>query len=106
MPGKSDSKRTIVDAIRARRVLLVGYYRPRGYRRVEPHACGVSKRGNDVVRVYQVSGPSRSGERVDFWKMMRLDRIHDIQVLDETLAEARAGYERGDADMKWIYEEL
>ena len=95
--------KTIMGAIRQHRVLLVDYYKPRGDRRVEPHACGVSRPGNEVVRVYQVSGPSQSGEWVNYWKMMKLDRIRGLEVLGDTLDRPRPGYQPGDKDMITIY---
>ncbi len=102
MPPSARMK-TIMDAIRQHRALLVDYYEPRGDRRVEPHACGVSQRGNEVVRVYQVSGPSQSGQRVNYWKMMRLNRIRGLEVLDDTLDRPRPRYQPGDKDMVTIY---
>ena len=102
----SDLMKTIVYAVRNRRVLLVDYYCPRGFRRVEPHACGVNQRGNEVVRAFQVSGPSRSGEPRRHWKMMRLDRIRDLVVLEETFQQARPGYSSGDDHMTTILAEL
>lgn len=97
---------TIIDAINNRQVLLVDYYDPRGYRRVEPHCCGVTRPGNDAVRVFQVDGPSKSHEGTGFWKMMRLDRIVDIRVLDEQFEQPRDGYQRGDSHLPEIYAEL
>lgn len=94
---------TIIEGIRDRRVLLVDYTVPRGFRRVEPHACGLSQRGNEVVRVFQTSGPSRSGRRVDYWKLMRLDRICELEVLDDTFDLPRPGYKPGDEHMIRIF---
>ena len=102
----SPLKRTIVDAIRGHKVLQIDYHDPRGFRRVEPHACGVNRRGNDVVRVFQVCGPSRSGTRVNYWKMMRIDRIRDLQVLDDRFERPRPDYRPGDAHMVKICAEL
>lgn len=102
----SAQMKTIINAIRKRKALLIDYYCPRGFRRVEPHACGVSQRGNEVVRVFQVCGPSRSGTRVNYWKMMRLDRIRDLEVLDDGFERPRPGYRPGDDHMIKIYAEL
>ena len=101
--SESDLRETILKATRDHRVLLIDYSCPRGFRRVEPHACGVSQRGNDVVRVFQISGPSRSGERVNYWKMMRLDRIRDLEVLADTFDLPRQGYQPGDEHMIRIF---
>lgn len=95
---------TISDAINDRRVLLIDYYDSRGWRRVEPHCCGLHASTHaPVVRVFQVCGPSRSDEGELFWKLMRLDRIEDLQVLDETFTEARPDYSPGDKHIDPIY---
>ncbi len=96
----------IISAIQGRHILLIDYYDPRGSRYVEPHACGISTAGNEVVRVFQVSGPSKSHEGEGFWKMMRLDRIHGLEALAQTFPQARPGYQRGDQGMERIYEQL
>lgn len=107
MTGPSDVRETIVRAIEESRVLRVDYYDPRGERRVEPHACGISERGNDVVRVFQVSGPSRSGHGTDVWRLMRLDRILGIELCDDTFeARVAEGYSRNDDNMTHIYAQL
>ena len=107
MTRRSDFRETIIRAIRESRVLYVDYYDPRGERRVEPHACGISERGNDVVRVFQVSGPSRSGQGADVWRMMRLDRICGIALCDDTFEPRLVeGYSRDDDNMTYIYAQL
>lgn len=96
----------IISAIRTRHILLIDYYDPRGSRQVEPHACGISTAGHEVVRVFQVSGPSKSEEGEGFWKMMRLDRIHSLKALVQTFPRPRPGYQPGDKGMAQIYEQL
>ena len=98
-------RQAIIDAIRERRKLLLNYYDSPGYRLVEPHACGVSRAGNDAVRVFQIEGPSESGEYFG-WKLMRLDGITGIKVLAESFDTPRPGYRRGDKGMSHIFAEL
>ncbi len=93
----------ICSAISGRRVLSFSY---RGHHRVvEPHAHGVSKAGNDVLRCFQISGTSESGDPVD-WKLMLVEEIVSLSILEETFAGPRQGYRRGDKGMVRIYCEL
>lgn len=93
----------ICKAISGRRTLSFTY---RGHERiVEPHAHGVSKAGNDVMRCFQTGGTSESGNPVG-WKLMLIEEIVDLSVLEEKFSGPRPGYSRGDKGMVSIYCEL
>lgn len=85
---------TIADAIRERRVLAVEYATPDGRRTVEPHACGWSRQDNALALVYQVRGPSSSGAG-EGWKMLRVDRVQSVEILDDRFKGPREDYVRG-----------
>lgn len=72
---------------------------------MEPHAYGVAKAGNEILRCYQVGGASESGNAVD-WKLMRVDEISALTILDRTFRGPRAGYKRGDKAMVQVYCQL
>lgn len=95
---------TLSSAIENRSVLRVTYYP--GTRIVEPHAYGLSSRGNPLLRAFQTEGASAS-DRPFAWKLFRVDRIADLLVLDSTFSVPRDGYARNDAAMKGgIYAQL
>lgn len=90
------------DAIRKRALTKLSYD---GYHRlVEPYAYGMSTAHNEVLRCYQVSGGSASGESPG-WKLLRVDRIGYLQPLNETFAP-RSDYARGDKGMATIHCEV
>lgn len=95
----------IAEAIKERRVLVVAYSTSSGPRRVEPHACGWSRAGHALALVYQASGPSASDPRGG-WRMMRLDRVRHLQVLDDEFAVPREDYLRGEHAIHRILAEL
>jgi len=66
-----------------------------GLRLVEPHAYGHNDNGHDLLRCYQTSGASESGENRG-WKHLRLDEINGLRVLQDQFARPRQGYKRGD----------
>lgn len=87
----------IVAAIQNRTCLRI-FYNP-GERLIEPHAFGRGKDGQLLLRAYQVSGASASGEH-EHWKLFRVDRIDTLSP-DSTPSEApREGYKPGDKAMK------
>ena len=94
---------TICQAINEQRLLRL-YYDP-GLRTVEPHAHGESRGGNDLLRAFQTSGASASGEHVN-WKLFRLDRITSLELLEETFPGSRPEYRRNDKAMALIYCQL
>ena len=77
-----------------------------GYIRVvEVHAVGVSKDGNDIMRVWQVSGGSSGNESVG-WKLLRVREASAMQILDEKSDAPRDRYRRGDSAMAKIFCEV
>ena len=87
----------ICTAIDEQRLLRLDY--PPGARIIEPHAHGASRQGNELLRAFQTSGASASGEHVN-WKLFRVDRIDSLEVLDETFPGPRPEYRRNDRAMK------
>jgi len=94
----------IVSAVRDRHVLTFVYG---GIERtVEPHAVGVSKLGNDVVRCYQTGGEQvPEGQE---WMLCELSKIAKLHDTGTSFSGTRPGYRRGDKDMMrlYIYAEL
>ena len=93
----------ICNAIHNRCVL--GFLYRDHYCVVEPHAYGLSRAENEVIRCYQMGGTSNSG-RVPDWKLMRVDRIGSSIVPGGHFIGERPGYTKGDRDMSTIFCEL
>jgi len=86
----------ICEAIRGHRLLRLNYHW--GHRVVEPHAYGLNDNGHELLRVFQVSGASESGEHHG-WKLLRVDEIHGLEILKEQFEGSRSGYKHGDKAM-------
>jgi hypothetical protein len=82
----------ICKAVEERRVLELRYH---GYSRiVEPHVYGRDKKGDEVVRCYQLAGGSESGERAG-WKLLKIRDVFLVH-LAETNFVPRPEYQRSD----------
>ena len=91
----------IVDAVNGRKCLELRYH---GYLRiVEPHAYGRDKDG-EVLRCYQTSGGSVSGERAG-WKLLKVREIFSLHLLKDIFL-IRKEYKKGDKAMERIFAQL
>ena len=74
----------------------------KGRRWVQMYCYGVSKAGNDVVRVYQVGGDTKTIQ--PGWKLFRVDRMNNLRVLGGEFDEPKPLFNpNGDKDMIKIY---
>jgi hypothetical protein len=90
---------TACQALRAGKVLELRYD---GFSRsIEVHACGYTKQGHPVLRGWQVSGGSTSGERRG-WKLMRLDEATAVSISDVPSEAPRKGFKTGDPAIERI----
>lgn len=93
---------TVAQAIRDRKVLELRYH---GYSRiVEPHAYGRDKNGDEVLRCYQTSGGSESGEPVG-WKLLKVRDVFSVQ-LTKNVFMMQPGYKRNDKAMSHVFEQI
>jgi hypothetical protein len=90
----------VCQAIAQRKVIRFHY--DGGTRDIEPHVHGVGKDGGELLRGYQVSGFSRSGQ-VTGWKTFKLDEVRAMALTDRSFASPRVGYEPQDALMSTIH---
>ena len=91
--------KVLCDSINERNIVELRYS---GYSRiVEPHAYGRDKGGDEILRCYQVSGGSESGERSG-WKLLKVREIYSLQP-ESTSFTPRSGYKRGDKAMEHIF---
>lgn len=73
-----------------------------GKRWIEIYAYGKSKAGNDVIRVYQIGGDTKTIQ--PGWKLFRIDRMDNFKKLGGNFYEPRKLFNpNGDKDMIEIY---
>lgn len=82
--------------------LLILELRYSGYSRtVEPHAYGRDKSGDEILRCYQVSGGSESGER-EGWKLLKVREVYSLHPTRNKFT-VRPNYKKGDKAMDYIF---
>lgn len=86
----------ICDAISRRAVIAFDY--DGGPRAVEPHCHGFSRQGKELLRGYQVSGYSQSGQS-EGWKLFDLAKATGLYATGETFAFDRPQYNPDDPAM-------
>lgn len=95
----------IRSAIAVQQVLVLRYEGWTSDRAIEPHTYGRDAKGDDLIRAWQESGGSASGERIG-WKLFKTSKIVSMSLSAGTFTGTRAGYKRGDPSMQTIYAEL
>jgi hypothetical protein len=93
---------SVMQAIKQRKILELRYH---GYSRiVEPHAYGRDKDGDEILRCYQTSGGSESGERAG-WKLLKVREVFSLHLTINTFT-TRPEYKRNDKAMAYVFEQL
>jgi predicted DNA-binding transcriptional regulator YafY len=80
----------------------------KGYRTIEPVCLGVSKRGNFVLRAWEVEGSSWSaqneGNILPGWRLFRLDKIFTYRPTMDNFYTMRPKYNpNGDKSMERVF---
>ena len=89
----------ICDAIERHNVLELRYS---GYSRiVEPHAYGRDKNGDEILRCYQISGGSESGER-EGWKLLKVSDVYSLSIGAHSFS-VRSNYRENDSVMDFMF---
>jgi predicted DNA-binding transcriptional regulator YafY len=101
----------VVDAIKQKRVCAIYYDGDepggKGLRTIEPVCFGYSKRGNPVLRAWDMEGASHTGylgeKPLPGWRLFRLDKTQFIRPTAETFNEPRPNYNpNGDKSMERV----
>ena len=101
------SRSDIMNGMSKRRIMELNYDDEedpggKGRRWIQIYCYGVSKAGNDVIRVYQVGGDTKTIQ--PGWKLFRVDRMQNLRTLGGTFNEAKPLFNpTGDKDMIKIY---
>ncbi len=92
----------ITQAIMEKIVLELRYH---GYSRVvEPHAYGRDKNGDEILRCFQTSGGSESGERAG-WKLLKVREVFSLHLIKDSFV-VRPEYRRNDKTMAYIFSQI
>ena len=84
----------IEKAIKEQKTICFTY---EGYSRVvEPYLIGISKKGNQVLSAYQVSGMSKT--KIIGWKQFKIDAIESIKLMEDKFI-VRKEYNPNDKNM-------
>jgi hypothetical protein len=90
----------ICDAIARQIVLELRYH---SYSRlVEPYVYGVSRRGDELLRCYQVAGGSVGGERRG-WKLLRVAEIGSFHATQTSFEPRAMQYNPKDRGIHEVY---
>jgi predicted DNA-binding transcriptional regulator YafY len=100
------------NSIRNKKVMIIYYDGEdnggKGYRTIEPVCLGVSKRGNFVLRAWEVEGSSWSaqneGNILPGWRLFRLDKIFTYRPTMDNFYTMRPKYNpNGDKSMERVF---
>jgi hypothetical protein len=94
---------TIIQAIREKRLLEIRYHN--FFRLVEPHCYGRNKKGDYILRCYQIAGGSVSGSPSD-WKLLLQDEMKSITMTGNGFSGPRPSYKYKDPAMQSIVAQL
>jgi predicted DNA-binding transcriptional regulator YafY len=102
---------SVVDAIKKKRRVIIYYDGDepggKGLRIIEPVCFGYSKKGNPVLRAWDLEGSSHRGylgkKPLPSWRLFRLDKIITIKPTMEKFNEIRPNYNpNGDKSMSRV----
>lgn len=72
-----------------------------GKRKVEVYVLGTMPSGANVIRAYQISGPTKT--RNNGWKIFRLDKIRSFNVTEQVFTNPRPKFNKtGDNTFKTV----
>jgi predicted DNA-binding transcriptional regulator YafY len=98
----------VQDSIRNKKVIAIYYdgndNGGKGYRTIEPVCLGYSKKGNLVLRAWEIEGKSYSrdkkGNPIPGWRLFRLDKIFTYKPTMDSFVDMRPNYNpNGDKTM-------
>jgi predicted DNA-binding transcriptional regulator YafY len=73
----------LCSAISSKQIIQFSY--EEGTRIVEPYCYGLTKTGEEVLRVFQLKGDSKSGNPQG-WKLFKVSKIKDLKVNEENFS--------------------
>ena len=90
----------ISEAIKTMAIVQFDYHGEK--RVVEPHCHGITGKGNEALRGYQVDGGTISGNPSP-WRLFNVADIINFEITDHTFDGPRSDYNPNDKSMTRIY---
>jgi hypothetical protein len=89
----------ICEAITNRAIINFDYHGET--RTVEPHCHGITTKGNETLRGYQIGGGSVSGNPTP-WRLFNVNEISNLEITEKTFNNPRPDYKPNDKGMARI----
>jgi hypothetical protein len=106
------SQKDLMDAIRNKNIIVINYDGDepggKGLRELEPVCLGLSKKGNLVLRAWEIEGASHTStigkQPLPGWRLFLVPKTFSFNLTGDKFTEARPGYNpNGDKSMTRVY---
>ncbi len=110
--NEAASVEDVRDSIRNKKIMIIYYDGKdnggKGYRTIEPVCLGLSKKGNFVLRAWELDGSSWSAQNdsnyLPGWRLFRLDKIFTYRPTLDNFYTMRPKYNpNGDKSMERVF---
>lgn len=98
---KLNKKKVLICLAISEKKVIRFLYNGKRLRKVEPFCCGISTKGNYILRCFQIGGYSSSNKLG--WKLFDLADTSNLEILEDKFEGNRKGYNPKDSAMEKIF---